>query len=66
MTLSTVARYNTSGLVETLPMLITPRYAHGCAGYVNNDNKMVSKNILIVSILSFFAGEFKIAHLPLM
>ena len=37
-----VGRYNKAGKVGNLPELIYPRYGHGCAGYRDSLDKLVS------------------------
>ena len=44
-TLPDVSRYNENGFVEKLPSLKVGRVFHACAGYINNQNKMVKINI---------------------
>ena len=39
---STVVVYNTSGMVEQLPNLRTPRRDHACGHYVDSNNQVVS------------------------
>ena len=39
---STVVVYNTSGMVEQLPDLRTPRKEHACGYYVDSNNQVVS------------------------
>ena len=62
VTLSTVKRYNTGGLVESLPDMNSARHSHGCTSYVNGDNKQVNSIVRfeqfpIFSGLSFSAIE---------
>ena len=39
---STVEVYNTSGMVEQLPDMRTPRREHACGHYVDSNNQVVS------------------------
>ena len=41
-----ISRYNKEGKSETLPPLIYGRFQHGCASYINNDDKKVRKFII--------------------
>ena len=41
-----ISRYNKEGKSETLPPLTYGRFQHGCASYINNDDKQVRKFII--------------------
>ena len=40
-TVATVSRYDSSGRIENLPDLIYARHSHGCAGYKDDQHKLV-------------------------
>ena len=46
-TLQLVTVYNKKGWVEDLPSLNQGRRSHGCGHYVNTENKLVGKYIVI-------------------
>ena len=37
-----VGRYDKNGKLENLPSLLYPRHSHGCAGYRNSLDQLVS------------------------
>ena len=53
-----VAKYDKNGFVSNGPSLNQGRSGHGCAKYVNNDNKLVRKSKLIHFPFSFIFKVF--------
>ena len=51
-TLSTVQVYNISGPQEQLPDLRTPRSGHGCAHFLDSQNRMVTVNIIMYKCIA--------------
>ncbi len=49
-----VSRYNESGFVEALPSLNIGGRFQSCAGYVNNQNKMVKSTICMIKYVNIY------------